>query len=498
MTTALAERPRSNGIQLAAGAEAGMPALSVNQAIERRNALVEYVKRVLKQDLDFGTIAGTGKPTLLKPGAEKLNTLFGLVARYEIVEHVEDWIGAEHGGEPFFYYWFRCLMYRGEQLVAEADGSCNSREKKYRWRWVREHDVPHNVDRSTLARKATGVREPTWAIDRAETTGKFGRPAEYWAKLKEAIANGTAKKTKWPGRDNKQQVGYEFEEVLYRLPNEDVAEQVNTIQKMAQKRALIAATLIAINASEFFTQDVEDMEMIDGARVAANAPVPTGDPADAGDTTIEIDFTDDDVFLSHWDELAAKRELDQRTGREVLGAMIRKRKLDFFQSTADQRVELLDGLGNASDEQVAALKTKQRTDSDKPAAATQANKPADDQQHIDTSESQDDGRDAADAAGVQDTLAWAKQRAAAQRDAALTEAEVGDFNDFMELMVDAGTRREHSADAVLKAVELHAKLLGKEPGQLSSNQRIAAVKAFRAGNFDVNTGKIGRATQKAK
>jgi hypothetical protein len=45
---------------------------------------------------------------------------------------------------------------------------------------------------------------------------------------------------------------------LYRVPNPDAADVVNTIQKMAQQRALIAATLIAVSASEFFTQDVED------------------------------------------------------------------------------------------------------------------------------------------------------------------------------------------------------------------------------------------------
>jgi hypothetical protein len=37
---------------------------------------------------------------------------------------------------------------------------------------------------------------------------------------------------------------------------------VNTIQKMAQKRALVAATLIATSASEFFTQDVEDVDSL--------------------------------------------------------------------------------------------------------------------------------------------------------------------------------------------------------------------------------------------
>jgi hypothetical protein len=42
--------------------------------------------------------------------------------------------------------------------------------------------------------------------------------------------------------------------------NHNPQDIVNTIDKMAQKRALVAATVIAVNASEFFTQDVEDMD----------------------------------------------------------------------------------------------------------------------------------------------------------------------------------------------------------------------------------------------
>jgi len=49
---------------------------------------------------------------------------------------------------------------------------------------------------------------------------------------------------------------------LYRIPNPDGADVVNTIQKMAQKRALVAATLLATSASEFFTQDVEDADSL--------------------------------------------------------------------------------------------------------------------------------------------------------------------------------------------------------------------------------------------
>ena len=59
--------------------------------------------------------------------------------------------------------------------------------------------------------------------------------------------------SKWP--DGSQII--EGQEVG-QVKNENPADLVNTIQKMAQKRALVAATLIAVNASEFFTQDMED------------------------------------------------------------------------------------------------------------------------------------------------------------------------------------------------------------------------------------------------
>ena len=49
-------------------------------------------------------------------------------------------------------------------------------------------------------------------------------------------------------------------EILDRVQKEiqQAGGKVETVQKMGQKRALIAATLIAVNASEFYTQDMED------------------------------------------------------------------------------------------------------------------------------------------------------------------------------------------------------------------------------------------------
>jgi hypothetical protein len=144
-----------------------------------------------------------------------------------------------------------------------GEGSCNSWEAKYRYRWVAEEQVPDDLDPTRLPKR--GVRrtlcEFDFAIERAETSGTYGKPAEHWQRMRDAIRSGTARAVEKFTRRGKS-VAWEIDvdTALYRIPNPDVAEVVNTIQKMAQKRALVAATLIATSASEFFTQDVEDAD----------------------------------------------------------------------------------------------------------------------------------------------------------------------------------------------------------------------------------------------
>ncbi len=206
-----------------------MPAMSIESAVERYNAVTEFVSRVLRKDVDYGVIPGTEKRTLLKPGAEKLTTFFGLSTRFELLERIEDWTGERHGGEPFFYYLYRCRLFRGDVLIAEGDASCNSREAKYRWR---------------EAQRACPACGQSAIIKGREEYGGG------WVCFKKKGGCGA----KYPDGDQtieSQQTGRVF--------NPDIADQVNTIQKMAQKRSLVGAVLLAVNASEFFTQDVEDM-----------------------------------------------------------------------------------------------------------------------------------------------------------------------------------------------------------------------------------------------
>jgi len=79
-----------------------------------------------------------------------------------------------------------------------------------------------------------------FAIERAETSGPYGKPAEHWQRFREAIRSGTARSVEKLTRRGKS-VAWEIDvdAALYRIPNPDMADVVNTVQKMAQKRALV-------------------------------------------------------------------------------------------------------------------------------------------------------------------------------------------------------------------------------------------------------------------
>lgn len=254
-----------------------MPVMDVAAAVARYQQMVAFVGKVMEPNVDFGNIPGTDKPTLLKPGAEKLCTFFGLSATFDFVASIEDWTGQDHG-EPLFSYTVKCRLLRGDQLVAEGIGSCNSWEKKYRYR---------QADR---------------------VCPKCGKPAII--KGKEEYGGGWlcfGKKggcgMKWPDGASEiegQTVGL--------VPNSDPAELLNTLQKMAQKRALVAATLVAVNASAFFTQDIEEMDL-GPVSVTPAAPRPAIEtPASNGKKHTPTEY---------WTAVK-KAGFDQEEGRRIL------------------------------------------------------------------------------------------------------------------------------------------------------------------------------------
>ena len=100
---------------------------------------------------DYGVIPGTrGKPTLLKPGAEKILKLLNLAESYEVFEewqHHAEWAV----GQDAFY---RCRVATtirtidGAAIVAGGVGCCNSREEKYRKRdgsWLSPYSQENTI-----------------------------------------------------------------------------------------------------------------------------------------------------------------------------------------------------------------------------------------------------------------------------------------------------------------------------------------------------------------
>jgi hypothetical protein len=175
--------------------------LPTTEVVARVHRIQEVMKSLMKVDVHFGTIPGTPKPTLYKPGAELLLMTFRIATSSQI----EDLSTPD---EIRYRVTVRGTNQVSGEVVGEMAGECSSNEEKYRW------------------------RKPVCDEEFDETPPD--RRREKWAK----------------GRDG----AYKVKQV--RTSPSDVA---NTILKMATKRGLVAMTLVTLAASDIFAQDLEDL-----------------------------------------------------------------------------------------------------------------------------------------------------------------------------------------------------------------------------------------------
>lgn len=202
-----------------------LTAQAIQEQAEQRRLIKDYVHSQMVPNTDFGVIPGTEKPTLLKPGAEKLTELFHCTPEYELIEKIEDW------DKGFFHYLFRVrIIYRETGgVVAEGFGSANSKEGRYRWR--------------NANRKCPECGKETIIKGKAEYGGG-------WLCFKKKGGCGAKF-----GTDDQAIAGQE----CGRIENDDPFTYANTILKMAKKRALVDGSIALARCSDIFTQDVEDI-----------------------------------------------------------------------------------------------------------------------------------------------------------------------------------------------------------------------------------------------
>lgn len=231
MTLELATRQNGSDLALHDADLAPRFVVSLDVLKDQVRQLQEFKADLMVENEDYGVIPGTPKPTLLKPGAEKLCMVFGLAPDFRTAKAVEDWEGG------FFHYEVECRLIskRTGALVGNGMGSANTKEPRYRWR----NASPSCPECGKELRRS-----------------KQGDGWYCWTKT-----GGCGKNL---ARNEVGPVG--------KVENPEPYELVNTVLKMAQKRALVAATLVATAASGIFTQDIEDMPSVHV--VAGDEPSP--------------------------------------------------------------------------------------------------------------------------------------------------------------------------------------------------------------------------------
>lgn len=212
--------------------------LSVEQLRSQVNLIQSVMQAVMKKDEHYGVIPGCGdKPALLKPGAEKLCLTFRMAPSYRI--DVKD-LGNGHRE-----YSIVCSItnIKTKEFMGEGVGSCSTLETKYRYRQG-ERKCPKCTKTSIIKGKQ-----------------EFGGGWLCFAKK----GGCGAKFTDSDPAISSQTIG--------RVENTDVADQYNTILKMAKKRALVDATLTVTAASDIFAQDIEEFVEAEVSQTLQSSPI---------------------------------------------------------------------------------------------------------------------------------------------------------------------------------------------------------------------------------
>jgi hypothetical protein len=205
-----------------------MPIANVQDVKERVDAIRALMKTVMVEGKDghYGKIPGCGdKPALFKSGAEKLGVLFMLTAEFKVdVRMLADGRHRE--------FTVTCLLYSNidadtRVLRGQGIGIGSTRESKYLYTWE-------------------PIRK--WVV---------ASPLEPGERQRNGMVEVKAEKA-------------------------DPADYLNTVVKMAKKRAFVDAMLTTTSASDIFTQDIDEKlgETADATTQDATA-TPAPEPAKA-------------------------------------------------------------------------------------------------------------------------------------------------------------------------------------------------------------------------
>ena len=213
--------------------------------LELKNRLVEGV--------DYATIEGVDRPSLLQPGAERLRLAFGHTERT-----TTEIIDMGNGHKMFLS---KCEVYDSEgKYITTGEAIVSTQEEKYGKRFV-DPSCPE-CGNTTIKRS------------------KFPKNGDKGWYCYAKIGGCGAEFYSTDQRITSQPVG--------KVDNPNIADTYHTCLMMSRKRAFVAGERRATGASRYFTQDVEEMNL---SGVSFSTGQPRGSMISAADPK-----QDDEMF----------------------------------------------------------------------------------------------------------------------------------------------------------------------------------------------------------
>lgn len=198
-------------------------AASVDAVLERLAVIQDLMRRAMSPSIDFGQIPGTNsKPTLLKPGAEKLCVMFRLVPRYATQQTIQ--------GRHLTVGTVCTISDLAGHVLGEASAICSTKESKYAYRKA-ERTCPKCGKAAIIKGKE-----------------EYGGGWLCWKKKDGCGAQ-------WP--DAAPEIA---SQTVGRVDNDDLEDSYNTVIRIAEKRALIAAVRLVTGSSALFDEESPDYE----------------------------------------------------------------------------------------------------------------------------------------------------------------------------------------------------------------------------------------------
>lgn len=186
------------------------------------NTIQEIMRQVMKEGTHYGVIPGCEKPSLYKPGAEKIFMTFHL--RPLINPATDIIITPLPNGHREVMIITHVLNYEGVEL-ATGIGSASTMESKYRYRNVSDYEITDEPIPKDAKEKKAEYRKQGYGMKKVDGEWKWVRFTD-----------------------------------TERSENPDIADTYNTVLKMADKRSNVCGCLKATAASDIFTQDIEDFD----------------------------------------------------------------------------------------------------------------------------------------------------------------------------------------------------------------------------------------------